>query len=116
MTETNDVGAACSGLSGTYGPNDNGYLCLGIREAAKRLVACSELWSEGHYPHSNAKVMSVNHPIATALAALCSLDEEIAVYANEEHDPSLFEPYQPSKENMTRWNRPELIGVNGDSR
>ena len=43
------------GPVGKYGPNDYGYLNYQIREAADILVGASTLWSEGHYPHSNAK-------------------------------------------------------------
>ena len=101
------------GTMGFYGPNDDGYLCLEIREVAKKLQRCSELWSEGHYPHSNARVMPHNHPIRIALLELAKVDKEIAKYANLEHDINLFEPYEPSLENQTRWNEPYLHGCNG---
>lgn len=93
------------GIAGTYGPNDGGYLCLGVREAAKTLVSCSKLWSEGHYPHSNAKAMPSHHPIARALATLAELDMQICHYANLPHSPELFEPYIPSREAQHRWNK-----------
>jgi hypothetical protein len=93
------------GEVGLYGPNDNGYLTLGCREAARILVRCSELWSEGHYPHSNAKVMPSDHPIAVALTALAIHDQSICVCANEAHYAELFKPYCPSEEAQTRWNK-----------
>lgn len=90
---------------GGFGPNDRGYLCFTIRSAAKTLVEASELWSEGHYPHSNARVMPWDNQIAIALSALSDLDSNIAVYANLAHDPRLFLPYVPSIEAQTRWDR-----------
>lgn len=97
----------------TYGPNDHGYLNRGIREAARQLVACSLLWSEGHYPHSNARVMPGDHPIRIALKELQKIDEETAAFANVSHNPSLFEPYTPSLENQTRWDK--YRGVGGEN-
>jgi hypothetical protein len=101
------------GPVGKYGPNDYGYLNYQIREAADILVGASTLWSEGHYPHSNAKVMPDDHPIAVALRELAKVDEQTAIYANLEPDPNLFKPYVPSKENQTRWDRPEYVGQPG---
>ena len=107
-SETQAVGPI--GVTGSYGPNDNGYLCVGIRSAAKILKSCSELWSEGHYPHSNAKVMPENHPLAIALKELSKIDVEICEFANKTHDPELFKIYIPSLENQTRWNNDWAIG------
>lgn len=102
------------GIAGTHGPNDNGYLNLIIRRAAKELVSASSLWSEGHYPHSNARVMPENHHIALALKHLAEMDKETAEYANVKHAPKLFEPYVPSVANQTRWDRPELMDKPGE--
>jgi len=102
-----------TGTFGSYGPNDRGYLCIGIRNAAQQLVMCSSLWSEGHYAHSNARVMPKDHPIAVALSELAKLDKEVAVYNNTTHDPKLFEPYVPSLKNQARWDNEKYKGVAG---
>jgi len=96
-------------------------LCTGIRNVAQSLVKLTVLWSEGHYPHSNAKVMPVDHPLARSLQALAQLDKDICVYANVAHSPELFAPYVPSIENQTRWDKyrgepgwPKSDGVKGE--
>jgi hypothetical protein len=91
------------GIKGSCGPNDNGYINVNIRDAAKSLRGASELWSEGHYPHSNAKVMPDDHPIAKALAALAEVDKATAWFANTTHDPELFKPHVPSEQAQHRW-------------
>uniref|UniRef100_A0A6M3IFZ7 Uncharacterized protein n=1 Tax=viral metagenome TaxID=1070528 RepID=A0A6M3IFZ7_9ZZZZ len=106
-TQSSELSGPVGVIGGTYGPNDNGYLCCGIRKAAAQLVSCSELWSEGHYPHSNARIMPEDHPIAVALAALANLDCQIAAYNNVSHDPRLFSPYMPSYASQHRWDGTE---------
>ena len=91
------------GAPGMYGPNDLGYINLGLRLCAHQLVSLTRLYSEGHYAHSNAKLIPQDHPLVVALKALEQLDKETAPYANKPHEPTLFEPYKPSIENQTRW-------------
>ncbi len=110
ICERGETGPIYNGPIGSYGPNDLGYLNTAIRRAADILVQASELWSEGHYPHSNAKVMPEWHPIARALDELRKTDLETAQYANIKHDPKLFAPYVPSIKNQTRWDN-SPIGV-----
>lgn len=102
-------------VKGFYGPNDDGYIDNAIREAAKILVRASEIWSEGHYPHSNAKVMPETHSIAKALKELAECDKELAQYANKEHDPKLFEPHMPSEDAQNRWNKDYVFQKNRDN-
>jgi hypothetical protein len=86
-----------------YGPNDHGYMVAAVRQAAERLKWASELYCEGHYPHSNAKDMPDDHPIARALKALAEFDKETCHFHNVEHDPILFEPHKPTEEAKHRW-------------
>lgn len=92
-------------LKGAYGPNDFGYINNLLREAAKKLVGCTYIWSEGHYPHSNARVMPASHPLKRALDCLAEVDLETAEYANVEHQPELFQEHKPSEQAQHRWDR-----------
>jgi hypothetical protein len=91
------------GPQGNVGPNDNGYINGLVRAAAVTLQAAIEIYCEGHYPHSNARLLPHLHPLATALRALAKTDKETARYANKTHDPVLFVPYEPPEENRHRW-------------
>ena len=91
-------------IDGAYGPNDNGYMVNGVREAAKHLKLVTMIYSEGHYPHSNAREVPEDHPIVVALRLLAEFDKDKCQYANVEHDPKLFAPYKPTEEAKQRWN------------
>ena len=92
------------GVKGSYGPNDGGYINNAVREAAKQIKRAQELYSQGHYPHSNARLISKDHALSIALFALKVEDEQGCKMANREHDEELFSDYVPSKEDQTRWN------------
>jgi hypothetical protein len=94
------------GIAGTFGPNDDGYINQLVRLAAANLRKASDLWSEGHYAHSNARVMPQDHPLARALAALAEVDRDTASHANTVHDPALFIPHLPSEAAQHRWEFP----------
>ena len=91
------------GQGGSYGSNDMGYMVAAVRLAAEKLQRASWLYSEGHYPHSDARDMPEDHPIAIALRALAAFDKDHCHYYNKEHDPALFEPYKPPEENKHRF-------------
>ena len=95
------------GPDGIYGPNDQGYIHQLVREAGRILGNATYLWSEGHYPHSNARVMPDDHPLAIALAQLSELDRTTARYNNMSPDPDFFKPYYPPLEHQTRWDKYE---------
>jgi hypothetical protein len=89
------------------GPNDYGYIDQEIRNAARLLRCAAEIYSQGHYPHSNARVVSADHPLRICLQQLSILDQEMASYANCTHNPDLFKVYDPPLEDQFRWSRPE---------
>lgn len=91
------------GAVGSYGPNDHGYMVSAVRTAAQRIHDATYLYSEGHYPHSNARIMPADHPLAVALSELAKFDREFCKYANLAHDPKLFTPHMPTEEAMHRW-------------
>jgi hypothetical protein len=105
--------ATGSGCEGSYGANDDGYINAAVRRAAVILRGATDLWSEGHYAHSNARMMPAEHPLARALACLAETDKETARYANTTHDPALFAPHMPSEEAQHRWDGCE--GTDGES-
>lgn len=84
----NEENIGPSGVEGTYGPNDTGGMCIHVRRAAKELK--SACWSVVGYSHSGC--VTRDHPLVIALNELRKLDEKYIQYANEKHDPSLFEP------------------------
>jgi hypothetical protein len=92
-----------AGATGSYGPNDFGYINGIVRQAAALLVTATDIWCEGHYPHSNARVMPPEHPLAVALSELAKTDKETAEYANRPHEPALFKPHLPTAEAQRRW-------------
>lgn len=100
------MGVPTRGCTGTVGPNDYGYMVGHVRRAAEHLVRASDLYSEGHYAHSNAREMPMDHPIAVALAALAKFDQEFSQWNNAEHDPELFKPHQPTEAAKHRWDKP----------
>lgn len=83
-----------TGVVGSYGPNDYGYIHAAIVRAAKELKIAQELYSQGHYPHSKACEIPMDHPLRTAMEAFAILDKEYAHYANEIPDPDLFSTYR----------------------
>lgn len=93
------------GPVGYYGPNDTGYMTLSVEAAAKTIKAATRLYSEGHYPHSNARLVPDDHPLAVALHHLGECHKQNCHHGNVEHDPEMFKPYVPSVENQTRWDR-----------
>ncbi len=109
-----DEGPKYDGPVGSCGPNDFGYMVHHVRKAADELVRATDLYSEGHYPHSNARKVPEDHPLAVALRALAKFDLQYAWYANLEHEPALFKPHEPTEEAMHRWDGPQgPIGVQG---
>jgi len=93
------------GVSGSYGPNDFWYIHNKIVNCAKELKSAQELYSEGHYSHSNAKIISKKHPLRVAMTQLSKLDEMFAMWANTTPDKDLFSTYEPPLENTVRWNK-----------
>lgn len=91
--------------TGTHGPNDNGYINRCARKAAETIRMATYLWCEGHYPHSNARIIPEDHPLVKALEALAQIDKDTARFANLEHDPSLFLPHRPTEEALIRWEK-----------
>ncbi len=91
------------GATGSYGPNDNGYINGNVRRAADSIQNAIILWCEGHYPHSNARVIPDDHPLVLALHALAEVDQSTCEFANVPHDPALFTPYKPTEEAQHRW-------------
>jgi hypothetical protein len=100
---------------GSYGPNDYWYINNHVRRAAQDIVYAINLYCEGHYAHSNARDIPLDHPLCIALNALAETDKQTAMYANLEHEPKLFEIYKPSDQAKNRWNpdypRKELLPI-----
>ena len=90
-------------LRGTYGPNDGGYIHEQLVKACIALKRAQELYSQGHYPHSDAKNIPENHALRAAMEQLTLLDQEYAEYANKQPDEHLFNTYEPPYEDTVRW-------------
>jgi hypothetical protein len=95
-------------VTGFHGPNDGGYIHLAIKESAKYLKRAQELFSQGHYPHSNAKEIPKDHPLRVAMEQMSKIDEQYAFYANTKPDPEYFSTYEPSEEDKHRWDKYEI--------
>lgn len=93
------------GQSGHYGPNDYGYIHTIIVECAKNIKRAQELYSQGHYAHSNAKIISNDHPLRKVMEQLAEIDKEYAQFANTKPDTGLFSTYEPPIEDTTRWDK-----------
>lgn len=96
-----------NGVRGFCGPNDGGYIHDAITKAATHLKAAMELYSQGHYPHSNAKVIPQDHPFRDIMNRLAELDNEYARFANKEPNPEFFSVYEPPYEDTIRWDLPQ---------
>lgn len=114
----------CTGPPGTFGPNDSGYINELVRRAAELLKQATEVYCQGHYPHSNARDIPAGHGLVRALAALAVVDSDTACFANRTPEPALFEPCRPSEADKHRWDRyqgepgppDELVYVPTDAR
>jgi len=85
-----------------YGPNDTWYIKTEICFATDALRRAMILWSEGHYPHFNARIIPDTHPLVKALAELREYDREVSELSGREHNPADFLPYVPPLENQHR--------------
>lgn len=90
------------GVTGWCGPNDGGYIHNCCVNAAKEIQNAQELFSQGHYPHSNAKIIPVDHPLRIIMEQLEILDEKYAFFANKKPDKTLFSTYTPPYEDTIR--------------
>lgn len=105
MSDTVTTGPICNGPIGRYGPNDDGYLARGVLDTAKKIKTMQELWSQGHYAHSNARLLPVDHALVLIQTQLKEYFVSICAYGNtclEEHR-EIFEVYVPSQKDQTRW-------------
>lgn len=82
-------------VKGLCGPNSYGYASAHIRVAAKNLKEAISLVTFGYLPAKMCKLLPESHPMLVALQQLAQADKETCEYANEAHDPKLFEPYDP---------------------
>lgn len=94
-----------SGVKGSFGANDFGYIHQRVVNCANELKKAQELYSQGHYPHSNAKIIPEAHPLRIAMEQLSKLDEMFAMYANKEPNEAQFTTYEPPIEDTIRWNK-----------
>lgn len=93
------------GVTGSFGPNDGGYIHDRIVNCASELRKAQELYSQGHYVHSNAKIIPEGHPLRIAMAQLSKLDEMYAMYANKKPNEAQFTTYEPPFEDTIRWDK-----------
>ena len=98
-------GDGCTGPPGPFGPNDSGYINELVRRAAGLLTRATELYCQGHYPHSNARDIPAEHGLCRALAALADVDSNTACFANRTPEPALFEPCRPTEADKHRWDQ-----------
>ncbi len=94
-----------NGVTGKCGPNDGGYIHNCIEKCAIELKKAQELYSQGHYSHSNAKTVPVLHPLRVCMEQLALLDKEYAFFANKKPNKELFSTYKPPIEDLTRWDK-----------
>ena len=92
------------GTRGIFGPNDGGYIHNIIINSAKEIKKIQEIYSQGHYSHSNAKIIPQDHPLRIIMEQLSNLDKQYAMYANKKPNLDLFSTYEPTIEDTKRWN------------
>ena len=92
-------------MSSSFGPNDGGYIHRSIVNCAKELKKAQKLYSQGHYSHSNAKIIPQEHPFRIIMVQLAELDKQYAMYANTTPDEELFSTYEPPIEDTKRWDK-----------
>jgi hypothetical protein len=93
------------GVSGSYGSNDGGYIHNKIVTCAIEIKSAQELYSQGHYAHSNAKIIPKDHTLRLVMGLLGLLDKEYSKYANKKPNKQLFSTYEPPIEDTIRWNK-----------
>ncbi len=86
------------GPFGFYGPNDYGYIHKNIVRAAKEIKHSQMLYSQGHYSHSDARVIPQDHHLRIVMDQLAELDKMYCVWANVEPNQELFSTYEPPYE------------------
>jgi hypothetical protein len=77
--------------------SDWGYANSGIRRAAKNLHEAISFLCYGKRGKGAWHRLPKTHPIIKALALLAKADKETVEYANNMHDPTLFEAILPDK-------------------
>ena len=92
-------------VSGSFGPNDGGYIHQRLVNSAKEIKKAQELYSQGHYAHSNAKIIPQGHPLRVIMEQLAELDKQYAMYANTTPNKDLFSTYEPPIEDTIRWDK-----------
>ena len=90
-------------VKGSYGHNDGGYILQRVVACAREIKQAQELYSQGHYAHSNARVIPQGHPLRLVMEQLMELDKQYAVYANTAPDEELFSTYEPPVADTMRW-------------
>lgn len=93
------------GLRGTPGPNDGGYIHQRLMDAAKEIKRAQELYSQGHYDHSDAKIIDKDDPLRLVMDNLAKLDAKYCYYNNLDPNPELFSTYEPPYEDTIRWSK-----------
>ena len=89
---------------GRYEPNDEGFINDHVRDAAASVSKAIHVYCEGHYAHSNAKDIPVDHPLVKIMNHLRALYKDTAEHGNRLHNPSLFKIHKPTRKAKTRWN------------
>ncbi len=92
-------------VSGSFGPNDGAYIHQRLVNSAKEIKKAQEIYSQGHYPHSNAKIIPQTHPLRIIMEQLAELDEQYAIFANTTPNEDLFSTYEPPIKDTIRWNK-----------
>lgn len=91
------------GPKAVFGPNDGGYIWSFALESAKALKEAQKIYSLGHYPHSNARVIPIDHPLRKAMVILSEIDKEFAHFANRKPGGEEFKTFEPTEEQKKRW-------------
>ena len=97
-----------TGLTGpteSYSPNDGESMHNAIMKAAVALKGAPRLSAQGHYPHSDARIIADDDPLRLAMVELAKLDEQYAQYANRVPNKELFSTYEPPFEDTIRWSK-----------
>jgi hypothetical protein len=85
------------GQTGSCGPNSIWQVSDYARKAAEFVRKASKIYCHPSYSPECDKIIEPGHSLRVAMSALADIDRAFCWYANWEHDPKLFEVYEPSK-------------------
>jgi hypothetical protein len=97
--QSNPCQHGMTGVTGSFGPNDDAYANSHVRKAAEHIQQAMMHYCLGYMPveYAHRKLPS-NHPLVVALKALAEFDKETAMFANTVPEKTLFTPFKDRRE------------------